>query len=97
MTFEIEGVPRHQMENPFHFTPLQLAKRTQDLKAMKRDFPTIDPIWASWMWDFVERTPKDEVERIVNEKLWEKPSKYKATGGILKTALTLDSDGITRL
>ena len=87
-------LPRYQAPNPYNYTPVQLAKRTRDLKQIVRDFPTVPPLWCEWMYDVIENTPPEEVEKIINEKLWEKPSEKfsKAPGGTLNTVECFNED-----
>jgi hypothetical protein len=86
-------LPKYEKPNPYNYTKVQLAKRTQDIKAMIRDFPTVQPMWCEWLYDVIENTPKDEVEAIINEGRWEVPSKFaKAPGGILNTVEVLNED-----
>lgn len=73
---EIPNAPRHIPENPFKYTRLQLAEREQAIKAMKRDYPTVPEMWLEHLWDFEFRTPKEEIDKIINEGLWEKPGKF---------------------
>lgn len=88
------NLPKHEPSNPYNYTKVQYAKRTRDIKAMLRDFPTVPPMWAEWLYDVIENTPQDEVEAIINEGKWEVPSKFKeAPGGILNTVEVFNEDG----
>jgi hypothetical protein len=86
-------LPKYENPNPYNYTKVQLAKRKKDIKAMIRDFPTVSPMWCEWIYDVIENTPKEEVEKIINEGLWEGPSKFsKAQGGILHTVEVFNED-----
>ena len=75
------GLPRHIPNNPYKYTAVEIAKRTVALKAMVRDYPTVPIMWIELLYDTVGRLPNDEIERIIENKEWERPSKYKALGG----------------
>jgi hypothetical protein len=86
-------LPTYETPNPYNYTKVQLAKRKKDIKAMIRDYPTVPPMWCDWLWDVIENTPKEEVEKIINEGLWEVPSKFdKAPGGVLNTVEVFNED-----
>ena len=73
---DIPDAPRHVPANPFNYTKVQLAERELAIKAMKRDFPTIPEMWLEYLWDFQFKTPKEEIEKIINGGLWEVPGKF---------------------
>ena len=73
---EIPDAPRHVPENPFNYTKVQLAEREQAIRAMKRDYPNIPEMWLEHLWDFEFRTPKEEINAIINEGKWEVPGKF---------------------
>ena len=84
-------IPRYQKENPYNYSKTDLAKRERDIKAMIRDYPTVNAMWVEWLYDVIENTPKDEVENIINNGLWEKESKFsKATSGVFNTVEILN-------
>lgn len=83
---EIVEIPRYEEPNPFNYTNLQLAKRRKDITSACKDFPTVPRMWVEWMYDLTENMPKEEVEKIINEKLWEKePDKKHDFGGTIKS------------
>ena len=86
-------LPRYTPPNPYNYTKVQIAKRRRDMKAIIRDFPTVSPMWCEWIYDIIENTPPEEVEKIINEGLWEVPSKFaKAQGGVLNTVECFNED-----
>jgi len=89
------GLPRAKQSNPYNYTEVQLAKRKRDIKAMKRDFPSVNDGWIEMLYDVIENMPPAEVENIINNKLWEKPSKFKAEGGVIKGACELLNEDFT--
>jgi hypothetical protein len=91
---EVEGVPRYQKPNPYNYTKVQLAERTSAIRAMIKDYPTVPPMWVEWIYDVITNKPKEEVEKIINEGLWEGPGKFAtAPGGVLNTVEVLNEDG----
>lgn len=68
--------PRHQPENPYNYTGVELAKRTKALKDIAKDYPSVNPEWAKWLYDAIENMPKEEVEEIMNKNLWDKPGRH---------------------
>ena len=90
---EVEGVPRYTKPNPYNYTEVQLATRKSAVRAMIKDYPTVPPMWCEWLYDVIENKPKEEVERIMNEGLWEAPGKFaEAKGGILHTVEVFNED-----
>lgn len=86
-------LPKYKPENVYNYTSLQLAKRKRDIKAMIKDYPSVSSMWCEWLYDVIENTPKEEVDKIINEGLWEGPSKFaKAPGGVLNTVEVLNED-----
>lgn len=70
----LEEIPRHQPENPFKYSKLQLAERSKTLKAMERDYPNVPPGWLEMVYDFVSNTPEEEVNNIIESGSWERPA-----------------------
>ena len=63
----------HVPENPYNYTKCQLAERKKALRDLERDYPNLPFGWLEMMYDFEKNTPKEEVEQINNEGLWESP------------------------
>jgi len=82
-------IPRcPEPRNPYNYTELEKAKKALAIKDAVRDYPRLPEKWIEWMYDTIENKPKEEVDRIINEKLWEKPIKPdRMTGGTIKGAL----------
>jgi NADH:ubiquinone oxidoreductase subunit len=84
-------IPRHKPSNPYNYTKVDLAKRKKALIDIERDFPNVPKMWAEWLYDTIENMPPEEVEKIINNGEWEKPSeKYQAKGGTIKCGEVLD-------
>ena len=70
------GIPRHVPENPFNYTKVQLAEKKKALMDLQRDYPNLPFAWLEMAYDFEKNTPKEEVEKIINEGLWEVPGRF---------------------
>tara|TARA_Y100000310_G_C20471268_1_gene710162 strand:- start:286 stop:702 length:417 start_codon:yes stop_codon:yes gene_type:complete len=86
----IEDVlPRYKETNPRNYDELTLARKRTELKAMIAHYKDMSPAWLEMCWDFVENTPKDRIDEIINNKEFEgKPTKerdYK--GGVIKGSI----------
>lgn len=71
-----QEIPRHKPENFYNYTELQLSERRQTLKAMHRDFPNLPWAWLEMVYDVEKNTPKEEIDEIINKKMWEGPGKF---------------------
>ena len=60
----------------YKYTPKEQAEKDQTIKAMMRDFPTVPELWAEWVYDFCKQTPEDELNRMIESRELEKPSKF---------------------
>jgi len=90
---EVEGIPRYEKPNPYNYTKVQLAEKKSAVRAMIKDYPTVPPMWCEWLYDVITNKPKEEVEKIINEGLWETPSKFaKPLGGTFKTVEVFNED-----
>ena len=70
---EAQEIPRATRPNPYNYTPLQFATRDKAVNDMSKDFPNIPYKWLEWLYDTIEHKDEAEVEKIINEGLWEKP------------------------
>lgn len=86
---EFKRAPR--WTNRCNFTDEQLRRRENDLKELQRLYPTVCPSWLEMAWNFTEFTPKEEQDRIIREKEFERPLENKRnTGGVIKNAITIE-------
>ena len=89
-----EEIPRHKPDNPFQYTPLQLATRSKALRDLKRDYPHLPDGWLEMVYDYNENTPKEEVEEVINSGKWDVPGKFsKSTGGSIVCGQIMDPSG----
>jgi len=78
-------IPRAKRRNPYNYTPLQFAIRDKAINDMSRDFTNIPYKWLEWLYDTVENKKEEEIDKIINDGLWEEPiNKDRQTGGVLK-------------
>tara|TARA_R110000796_G_scaffold16601_2_gene51730 strand:- start:5376 stop:5654 length:279 start_codon:yes stop_codon:yes gene_type:complete len=68
---DIQDIPRHQPENHYNYTAVQLAERKKALIDLQRDYPHLPYAWLEMTYDWHKNTPNEEVEKIMNEGLWE--------------------------
>ena len=90
----IEGIPRCEgEENVYNYTKVELAKREKAVKDMCRDYPKVPKKWCEWLYDVIGHLPEEEVEKIINEGLWEREGKFsKPQGGTIKCVEVLNED-----
>lgn len=73
---DIQDIPRHEPENHYNYTELELAERKKALRDMERDYPNLPFAWLEMAYDWHKNANEDEVKKIINEKLWEAPGKF---------------------
>ena len=90
----IEGIPRCEGEqNVYNYTKVELAKREKAVKDMVKDYPKVPKKWCEWLYDVTQSMPESEMEKIINEGLWEGKGKFsEPVGGVLKTGIVLNED-----
>ena len=76
-----EIIPRHTPSNPYNYTPAQLAERKKCLKDLEEVYPNLPFAWLEMVYDFEKNTPREEIQKIINNKLWEKPGKFTSPPG----------------
>ena len=69
-------IPRHVPSNPYNYSAAQLAERKKTLKDLAKVYPSLPFSWLEMVYDFEKNTSREEIQRIINEKLWEKPGKF---------------------
>ena len=69
-------IPSHVPENPYNYTKCQLAERKKALRDLERDFPNLPFAWLEMVFDFEKNTPPEEIEKIINEGLWEGKGRF---------------------
>ena len=90
-----EEIPRHVDENLLNYTPLEKAERSKALKDMGKDYPNLPYGWLEMVYDYWKKTPKDEIEEIINKDKWAVPGKFsKVQGGTVYAMEVLDKEDV---
>ena len=69
-------IPRHEPSNPYNYSGAQLAERKKTLKDLEEIYPHLPFAWLEMAYDFEKNTPRDEIQKIITDKLFEKPGKF---------------------
>ena len=86
-----DEIPRFVEKNFYNYNSLQLATRKKAIRDAEKDYPHLSPKYIEWMYDIVENKPKEEVEDIINNKLWEGKAKERMNGGTINCMEILDN------
>lgn len=90
-TLDDEFKREKRWTNRCNFTDEQLRRRDNDLKELQKLYPDVCVSWLEMAWNFTEFTPKEEQDRIIREKEFERPlEKKRNTGGVIKNAITIE-------
>lgn len=92
----MDDIPRQTAEvNSHGLDKLQLSRRKHDMKLLKKQYPNLPDTWLEMAWNFVERTPPGEVDRIIESGAWEKPAvNPHRAGGVVPNGISVsDSAG----
>lgn len=90
-TLDDEFKREKRWTNRCNFTDEQLRRRDIDVKELARFYPDVCPSWLEMAWNFTEFTPKEEQDRIIREKEFEKKcDKKRNTGGVIKNAIKIE-------
>lgn len=73
---EMQCIPRHEPSNPYNYNGAQLAERKKTLKDLAEVYPHLPFAWLEMVYDFEKNTPREEIQKIINSKKWEKPGKF---------------------
>ena len=69
-------IPRHTPSNPYNYNAAQLVERKKTLKDLAEVYPNLPFAWLEMVYDFEKNTPREEIQKIINNKSWEKPGKF---------------------
>ena len=77
---ELEPIPpptRRRLEG-YKYTEREQAEKDYWIKQMLRDYPNTPggELWCDWVYDFVKQTPQEELDRIMDQNLFDRPSKF---------------------
>ena len=86
----IADIPRHKPSNPRGYDKLTIARRKRDLEAMGRHYPDCNPFWLELVWDFHESKTPEEINKIIEDGVFEAPPTIKReTGGVIDDAVSV--------
>lgn len=87
----MDNIPRQTATlNSHGLDKLQLSRRKHDMKLLKKQYPNLPDAWLEMAWNFVERTPPEEVHRIIESGDWEKPpANPHRAGGVVPNGITV--------
>lgn len=87
----MDNIPRQtQTLNSNGLNKLQICRRKYDMKLLKKQYPNLPDTWLEMVWNFVERTPPEEVDKIIESGSWEKPpTNPHSTGGVVKDGISV--------
>ena len=87
----MDDIPRQtKVLNSNGLNKLQLCRRKHDIKLLKKQYPNLPDMWLEMDWNFVERTPPEEVDKIIQSGAWEKsPANPHRAGGVLTNAISV--------
>ena len=63
-------------ECPMECPKIKEIRREKEIKAAHRDFPSLPRLYIEWMWDVLDKMPKEEQDEIISKGLWEGPGKF---------------------
>jgi hypothetical protein len=91
LTLDDEFERKRRYINPCKFSDAQLRRRDLEMKELRKLYPNVCPAWLELAWNFCEFTPKEEQDRIIASKEFErKPDSKRQTGGVIKGAITIE-------
>ena len=64
--FDVEGLKRHEAENPLNLTNSELEERTQAVDAQMAKHPHISPQWIEMLWNYLRTCSEEECREMVN-------------------------------
>jgi len=84
-----ETIPRAERKNPRGYNALQWAIRDKKVNDLIKDYPNVCPLWMEWIVDVIDNKPKEEIEKIILEGLWEKKLKSRQDARVIKGAMQI--------
>jgi len=82
-------IPRAERKNPRGYNALQWAIRDKKVNDLIKDYPNVCPLWMEWIVDVIDNKPKEEIEKIILEGLWEKKLKSRQDARVIKGAMQI--------
>ena len=90
ITIDDEFKREKKYVNPCKFDGATLRRRENEMKELVKLYPDVCRSWLELAWNFTEFTPKEEQDRIIASKEFEKPPTNKrSVGGVIKNAMNI--------
>ena len=64
--FDVEGLKRHEAENPLNLTNVELEERKAAVEAQMLKHPNISPQWVEMLWNYLRTCSEEECRDMVN-------------------------------
>ena len=64
--FDVEGLKRHEAENPLNLTNVELEERKAAVEAQMLKHPNISPQWVEMLWNYLRKCSEEECRDMVN-------------------------------
>jgi len=93
LTIDDEFTREKKYINSCGFSDEALRRRDKDVIELQKIYPNTCVSWLELAWNYTEMTPKEEQDRIIASKEWEKPStnSKRNTGGVIKNAIKVQT------
>ena len=64
--FDVEGLKRHEAENPLNLTNVELEERKAAVDAQMAKYPHISSQWIELLWNYLRTCSEEECRQMVN-------------------------------
>ena len=92
ITLDDEFKREKKYTNSCGFDDDVLRRRDNEMKELVKLYPNMCSSWLELAWNYCEMTPKEEQDRIIASKEFEKPSTSKRdVGGVMKQAIKIET------
>jgi hypothetical protein len=81
---DVANLPRKEKYNPFNYTELELIERKMAVDELEKKHPNVPRAWMEYAYDYCKNNDENEVKKVIDEGLWEKPLKERDVGGVFK-------------
>ena len=93
ITIDDEFDRKRKYINTCGFDDATLRRRDNELKELKRLYPSTCMAMLELAWNYHQFTPKEEQDRIIASKYMEGKPKPRMMGGIMKNSMSIESRG----
>ena len=64
---------QHSYLNTANLTQEGIIQREHDIKKLSEMYPRLPSEWVAMVWNYCKKTPLEEQEKVIKNKLWDKP------------------------